>query len=43
LRKESAISALRKIDAFIKKDLQEGNWFWKPFESEFEKQANNLA
>ncbi len=41
--KESTISTLRKMDAFIKKDLQEGNWYWKPFESEFEKQANNLA
>lgn len=42
VNKEIAISALTKIDSGIKADLKNGNFFWKPFETLFEKQVEAL-
>ena len=40
--KEIALSALGKLDAAIKNDLAQGNWFWKPYVTEFEDQIKKL-
>lgn len=41
--KEAAIEALKHFDTSIKKELADGELFWKPFEKIFENYANALS